>query len=514
MIEFISASAAVVGLGLAGWFLVVRNRRMRQALHSAMVAAEEGQARWRAVLEAMGDAISIQDTDLKITYQNKAHKDLMGECVGQYCYSAYQQRIEPCPECHLVMSFKDGLTHHRKSSARTRRGLVLTDITSSALRDASGKVLAGIEIVRDETVRRQTEEQLLRQRAAMESSMDGIAILDENERYLYLNPSHAAIYGYSSPRDLLGRSWRVLYEEEETGRFESQILPAFRREGSWRGEATGKRQDGISFPQELSLTAIEGGGVVCVVRDISRRKKRESEVRELNEALHASNRDLEAFSYSLSHDLRNLLTRLFTAAQALREEYGGLLDEDGRFFLDSICETGREMKDLADAMLVLAKATRGDILLEKVAISNLVGEIAGELGGTMPDRQVDWVIAPGISVSGDRKLLRVALENLLQNAWKFTSNLPVARIEFGATETASGRAFFVRDNGAGFRMKDAGRLFKPFQRLHREEDFPGTGVGLTTVQRIVQRHGGKIWAEGESGKGATFFFTLPEGVSL
>ena len=170
---------------------------------------------------------------------------------------------------------------------------------------------------------------------------------------------------------------------------------------------------GLSFPQELSLTAIEGGGVVCVVRDISRRKKRESEVRELNEALRASNRDLEAFSYSLSHDLRNLLTRLFTASQALREEYGGLLDEDGRFFLDSICETGREMKDLADAMLVLAKATRGDILLEKVAISNLVGEIAGELGGTMPDRQVDWVIAPGISVSGDRKLLRVALENLL-----------------------------------------------------------------------------------------------------
>jgi PAS domain S-box-containing protein len=343
--------------------------------------------------------------------------------------------------------------------------------------------------------------------------MDGIAILDENERYLYLNPSHATIYGYPSPRDLLGRSWRVLYEEEEVGRFEAQILPAFRLEGSWRGEATGKRQDETSFPQELSLTAIEGGGVVCVVRDISRRKKRESEVRELNEVLQASNRDLEAFSYSLSHDLRNLLTRLFTAAQALREEYGGLLDEDGRFFLDSICETGQEMKDLADAMLVLAKATRGDILPENVDISGLVGEIAGELGGTLPKRQVEWVIAADISVSGDRRLLRVALENLLQNAWKFTSNLPVARIEFGTAETASGRVLFVRDNGAGFRMKDAGRLFKAFQRLHREEDFPGTGVGLTTVQRIVHRHGGKIWAEGETGKGATFFFTLSEDVS-
>jgi PAS domain S-box-containing protein len=510
MIDFISASVALIVLIVVSCFFAFRNRRMREALNSALIRAEEGEARWRAVLEAMGDPISIQDTNLKIIYQNQAHKELMGECEGQYCYTAYQNRKESCPECHLAMSFRDGLTHRRKTSARTRRGLVLTEITSSALRDSSGNTLAGIEIIRDETARRKTEEQLLRQRAAMEASMDGIAILDENERYLYLNPSHAGIYGYSSPQELLGKSWRVLYEEREIGRFEAEILPVFRREGSWRGEATGKRRDGTSFPQELSLTVIEGGGVICVVRDISRRKKRDAEVWNLNDALQASNRDLEAFNYSLSHDLRNLLTRLFTSAQALREGYGGLFDENGRFFLDSLCETGEEMADLVDAMLLLAGATRGDIRQEKVALSDMVGEIAAELGGTLPERQVNWVIASDISALGDRRLLKVALENLLQNAWKFTSNVPTARIEFGVAETASGRALFVCDNGVGFRMEDADRLFKAFQRLHREEDFPGTGIGLATVQRIIRRHGGKIWAEGETGKGATFYFTLSE----
>jgi PAS domain S-box-containing protein len=502
--------AVLAALGLVGWYFIARNRRMGAALQAARVAAEEGEARWRAVLEAMGDAISIQNTNLEIIYQNKAHKDLMGECEGHFCYTAYQQKEEPCPGCHLVMSFEDGLTHRRKTSARTPHGLVFTEITSSALRDSSGKIIAGIEIVRDETARRGTEEKLLMQRAAMESSMDGIAILDGQGCYLYVNPSHAVIYGYASPGELLGKSWRELYREGEQSRFDNEIMPIFLKEGGWRGEATGKRRDGSAFPQEVSLTSIEGGGIICIVRDITRRRKREAEVRKLNEELLSSNRDLEAFSYSLSHDLGNLLTRLFTSAQALRDIYGNLLDENGLFFVDSLCQAGQEMEDLVEAMLVLAGATRDDIHREEVDIGSLAGEIAVELERAWPERKVDWIVAPGASAFGDRSLLRVALENLLQNAWKFTGNVPVARIEFGFAQTASGKNFYVRDNGAGFRMEDTGRLFKPFHRLHRKEEFPGTGIGLATVQRIIQRHGGQIWAEGERGKGATFFFTLPE----
>ena len=235
-------------------------------------------------------------------------------------------------------------------------------------------------------------------------------------------------------------------------------------------------------------------------------------VEDLNEktaAVEAVNKELEAFSYSVSHDLRAPLRGIDGFSQALVEDHGDKLDDEGRHYLQRIRAGAQRMGQLIDDMLNLSRVTRGEMRMERVHLSGLVQEIANDLMRREPERKVRFVITPDVAVTGDARFLRVALENLLSNAWKFTSRRPKATIEFGVTSEDGQRAYFVRDNGAGFNMQYAGKLFGAFQRLHTVEQFPGTGVGLATVQRIIHRHGGRVWAVGENDRGATFFFSLP-----
>jgi signal transduction histidine kinase len=238
------------------------------------------------------------------------------------------------------------------------------------------------------------------------------------------------------------------------------------------------------------------------------KKLKESLERRADELL-VSNRELEAFSYSLSHDLRQPLSRIYSAVQLLQDGYAANLDETGNFLVDTICQASEGMEELIEAILVLSRITRSEINRREIDLSGLAHEIAAELQGSEPVRKVEWIIPPRLVCTGDPQLLKVALQNLLENAWKYTRTASHPQIEVGMIDHNGGRVFFVRDNGVGFDMKDAGRLFKPFQRLHGANEFPGTGIGLATVERIIHRHGGKIWGEGEEGKGATFFFTLP-----
>jgi len=229
----------------------------------------------------------------------------------------------------------------------------------------------------------------------------------------------------------------------------------------------------------------------------------------LVEELKLKNKELEAFSYSVAHDLRTPLRSIDGFSQMLVEDYGPQLDETAQSYLKRIRSGAKNMAALIEDMLLLSRVSRAQLRFERVDLSALARAVTDELQRQNPEREVAVDIQPGLSAQADGGLMRVLLDNLLGNAWKYTSRTPHARIELKMEANEAGPFFVVRDNGAGFDMAHAGSLFQPFQRLHTADDFPGTGIGLATVQRIVDRHGGRVWAESAVGAGATVFFTIP-----
>lgn len=227
----------------------------------------------------------------------------------------------------------------------------------------------------------------------------------------------------------------------------------------------------------------------------------------LAEELELKNEELESFSYSVAHDLRAPLRSIDGFSLALLEDCGEKLDDEGKQYLRYLRESAQHMARLIDDLLALSRVTRGELDRTETDVSSTARSVAARLARAAPDRQVELVVADGLIADCDDRLLTVAFENLIGNAWKFTSKRGDARIEVGATGEKP-RTYFVRDNGAGFDMSFASKLFGVFQRLHSTAEFEGTGIGLVTVQRIIRRHGGRIWAEGAVGRGATFFFTL------
>jgi PAS domain S-box-containing protein len=248
-----------------------------------------------------------------------------------------------------------------------------------------------------------------------------------------------------------------------------------------------------------------------VILDITERKRAEVELRRAKEAAEASNRELESFSYSVSHDLRAPLRAVEGFSKIVLETYGPQLDDHGKHLLSRIRAGGQRMAQLIDDLLGLSRLTRGEMKTGPVDLTAMAREVAADLVRAQPSRRVEFIIEPGMMMNGDARLMRVALQNLIGNAWKFTARKPDGVIEVGR-DTRNGRpAWFVRDNGAGYDPAYAGKLFGPFQRLHTEAEFEGSGIGLATVHRIIHRHGGEVWAEGAVDRGATFYFTVPEG---
>ena len=242
--------------------------------------------------------------------------------------------------------------------------------------------------------------------------------------------------------------------------------------------------------------------------EVAERKRGEETLKNYAAQLEVVNKELEAFSYSVSHDLRAPLRHVDGFSQILLEDYAEKLDDQGQRYLQQVREASQRMAQLIDDLLDLSRITRAEFQREPVDLSRSVETIAEALKKTEPDRSVEFVIQKGVTAKGDTRLLRVLLDNLLGNAWKYSGKRPQTRIEFGQTLRDGKTAYFVRDNGAGFDMAYSHKLFGAFQRLHAVSEFPGTGIGLATVQRVVHRHGGRVWAEGVLDQGATFYFTL------
>jgi PAS domain S-box-containing protein len=310
------------------------------------------------------------------------------------------------------------------------------------------------------------------------------------------------------------------YAPEETARLRELASRTIESGEESQCDVTAQLHGGKNIFLHASMHPVKDatGRVIKIfgtVQDITERKQAEEKINDLNKSLvrhttelEAANKELEAFSYSVSHDLRAPLRGIDGFSSAVIDEYGDKLDEQGKEYLNRVRQASKHMSDLINDLLRLSRLSRAEMNIQDVNLSEVAQSVIEELNSTQPERKAEFAISPGIIAKVDKSLLTIALQNLLGNSWKFTNKCPLARIEFGVTEQSGEKCYFIRDNGAGFNMQYSDKLFQPFQRLHSADEYEGTGIGLALVQRVIRRHGGRVWAESEQSKGATFYFTV------
>jgi PAS domain S-box-containing protein len=361
----------------------------------------------------------------------------------------------------------------------------------------------------------------------LESAPDPIVIVNHHGEIVLVNTQTEKVFGYWR-EELLGKPVEILIPERFHGKHIGHRLkysadPHTRPMGIGL-DLSARRRDGSEFPVEISLSPMEtevGRLVTAIIRDTSEWKRAAVEIRKLNRELEervrertaqleAANRELEAFSYSVSHDLRAPLRHLSGFANLLKQSAPKDLDEKSLRYLQHIDEAAELMGKLIDNLLAFSRMGRAEMAKGEVNFAKLVNEVLEILQPDMQGRKIGWQIASLPDAEGDQTMLRLVWSNLISNALKYTRTREEARIEIGTTTNEQGETiYFVRDNGVGFDMQYADKLFGVFQRLHNDEEFEGTGIGLATVQRIIRRHGGSVWAEGIVDGGATFYFLLP-----
>jgi len=501
----------------------------RRLVEAALRKSEKG---YRDLVETATEGIWRIDSDSKTTFVNLQMADMLGygadEMIGRPITEFVDPDSKGVLEQHLDL---------RKSGVKERydmpfirkngeKGYFLVSATPSF--DELGEYSGSVAFLSDITERKQMEDALREsERRLFRFLVDlpvGIVVSDTNGRYLFANDKAAQILGKDVEPNIEADKTTGFYEAYIAGT--DQLYPKEKApiKRALAGEASMVDDVEIHKPGEIIQIEIWGAPVtdqegnvlygIAAFQDITQRKESERLVSDLNRDLEVQakrlvdiNKELEAFSYSISHDLRAPLRSIDGFSSILLEHQSSQLDDKGKDYLNRVKLGCQRMGQLIDDMLKLSRITRDEMTWENVDLSEIARSVLADLKKAQPDRKVRLVVEDGIHVQGDERLYRILMTNLLDNAWKFCQKKQRAVIEFGVTTINGERVHFVKDNGAGFDMKNVDKLFVPFQRLHSSLEFAGTGIGLATAQRIIHRHGGRIWAEGEVGKGATFYFT-------
>jgi PAS domain S-box-containing protein len=482
----------------------------------------------RNLLEASLDPIVAINLKGKFTYVNQAMVKITGiprdELIGSDHFGILTEP-EKGKEGLLQALTKGSITDYPLTFRHTDGHLTDGLCNASVFLDDEGNVAGIFAAVRDITERKRAEEALKEAeaytRSLLEASLDPLVAINLDGRFNFVNEATVKVTGV--PRDaLIGTDFASYFTEPDKAR--EDFRQALAQGSVTDNPLTIRRKDGHLTDALCNASVYrdkEGKvvGIFAAARDITERKRAqelvmklnlelEQRVRERTAQLESANCELESFSYSVSHDLRAPLRSLDGFSQAVIEEYSDKLDDKGKDYLGRIRLASQRMGQLIDDMLKLSRVTRSEMRFENVDLTGIAREIGDELGRAEPGRKVEFDIEDGVTAWGDLPLMRTVMQNLLSNSWKFTSRHEKAVIQFGATENGGRKVYFVKDDGAGFDMTYADKLFTPFQRLHSTAQFPGTGIGLVIAKRIIKRHGGEIWAASKPEKGAAFYFSF------
>jgi len=486
--------------------------------------AEEEIAYQANILAQVNDAVVATDEHFIIKSWNAAAERIYGwkaeEVIGFQAEKVFQTEFFNTTREEVILRMRENLEFFEEVTQNRKDGtLVDVEAHTVAMRDKAGQVTGFISVNREITERKQAEAELERSNQKLNeiltSIQDDFYVLDRDWIFVYANPLFTAKVG-KKPEDFVGNNIWTMFPMHVGTILEENFRAAMEKREVRRFELSGKYTD--AWYRMTVFPSAEG--ITVLGTDITERKKTEEEIRKLNEKLeerviertaqlHAANQELEAFSYSVSHDLRAPLRAINGYTSILLEDYSQALDDEGKRLCDIIKAEAQRMGKLIDDLLAFSRLSRKQIQPARIDMKALAYSVFGELTRE-PDRErIDFKIGKLPAAEGDLALIHQVWVNLISNAIKFTSKKERAVIEVGSKRSDEEVVYYVRDNGAGFDIQYVDKMFGVFQRLHSEDEFEGTGVGLAIVQRIIQRHSGRVWAEGEVDKGATLYFSLP-----